>query len=128
MFFTVVRAISSEPGLDLSWRREVVKASVRALLSLAVTGREQGLKEIGISQNSLSTMEHGKMGRKSCSHRGEKEPGTAAAPRHRVKRARLLVAGEEFQIIVQRMNDEAAAETRKCEVHGCCSMFCSLSR
>jgi len=38
----VRRAISSELGLDLAWRREVVKPSVRALLSLAVTGREQG--------------------------------------------------------------------------------------
>jgi hypothetical protein len=45
-------------GLDLAWRRKVVKTSVRAPLSLAVTGREKGLMEIGISQNSLSTMEH----------------------------------------------------------------------
>jgi len=29
-------------NFDLAWRREVVKPSVRALLSLAVTGREQG--------------------------------------------------------------------------------------
>jgi hypothetical protein len=42
MFFTLFRAIPSEPGLDLAWRREVVKTSVRALLSVAVTGREQG--------------------------------------------------------------------------------------
>jgi len=63
------RAISSEPGLDLAWRREVVTPSARALLSLAVTGREEGLTEIGISQNSLCTMEHGRVeiGRRSCS-------------------------------------------------------------
>jgi len=48
-------------GLDLAWRREVVKPSVRALLSLALTGREKGLTENGISRNSLSTMEHGKV-------------------------------------------------------------------
>ena len=40
-FHTDVRAISSERGLDLAWRREVLKTSVRAMLSLAVTGREQ---------------------------------------------------------------------------------------
>jgi len=39
----------------------VVTPSARALLSLAVTGREEGLTEIGISQNSLSTMEYGKV-------------------------------------------------------------------
>ena len=44
------RVISSERGLDLVWRREVVKTSVRALLSLPVTGREKGLPEIGISR------------------------------------------------------------------------------
>jgi hypothetical protein len=38
----VVRAIPSERRLELACRREVVKTSVRALLSLAVTGREQG--------------------------------------------------------------------------------------
>jgi hypothetical protein len=36
----VLRAISSERGLDLVWRREVLKTSVRALLSVSVTGRE----------------------------------------------------------------------------------------
>jgi hypothetical protein len=35
-----IRAISSERGLDLAWRREVLKTSIRALLSVAVTGRE----------------------------------------------------------------------------------------
>ena len=39
----------------------MVKTSVRALLSLAVTGREQGLTEIGISGTLSSTMEHGKV-------------------------------------------------------------------
>jgi hypothetical protein len=50
MFFTLFRAIPSEPGLDLAWRREVVKTSVRALFSLTLTGGEKGLTEIGISR------------------------------------------------------------------------------
>jgi hypothetical protein len=50
MFFTLFRAIPSEPGLDLAWRRAVVKTSVRALFSLALTGGEKGLTEIGISR------------------------------------------------------------------------------
>ena len=52
---------ASERGLDLAWRREVVKTSVRALLSVAVTGREEGFNGNRNQQNSLSTMEHGKV-------------------------------------------------------------------
>jgi hypothetical protein len=36
--------------LDLAWRREVVKTSVRALLSVTVTGREGVNGTIGISR------------------------------------------------------------------------------
>ena len=39
----------------------MVKTSVRALLSVAVTGREQGLNGNRNQRNSLSTMEHGKV-------------------------------------------------------------------
>jgi hypothetical protein len=46
--------------LDPAWRREVVNTSVRALLSVAVTGREEGFNGNRNQQNSLSTMEHGK--------------------------------------------------------------------
>ena len=54
--------------MDLAGRREVVKTSVRALLSVAVTGREEGFNGNRNQPNSLSTMEHGKveMGRRSC--------------------------------------------------------------
>jgi hypothetical protein len=38
--------ISSERGLDHARRREGVKTSVRALLSLAIAGRAKGLTEI----------------------------------------------------------------------------------
>jgi hypothetical protein len=36
--------------LDLAWRREVLKTSVRALVSVAVPGREEGLTEFGITR------------------------------------------------------------------------------
>jgi hypothetical protein len=45
--------------LDLAWRREVLKTSVWALLSVAVTGRE-GVNGNRNQRNSLSTIEHGK--------------------------------------------------------------------
>ena len=56
----VVRAISSERGKDLAWRREVVKTSVRRCSPWRLPA-EKGLTETGISQNSLSTMEDGKV-------------------------------------------------------------------
>ena len=46
---------------DLAWRREVVKTSVRGPLRVAVTGREKGLLEIGISRIPLFLMERGKV-------------------------------------------------------------------
>ena len=46
--------------VDLAWRREVLKTSVRALRSVAVTGREEGFNGNLNQRNSLSTMEHGK--------------------------------------------------------------------
>jgi hypothetical protein len=46
--------------LDLAWRREVVKTSVWALLSVSVTGREEGFNGNRNQPNSLSTMEPGK--------------------------------------------------------------------
>ena len=46
---SVLRALPSERGLDLAWRGEVVKTSVRSLLFVALTGREKGLTEIGLS-------------------------------------------------------------------------------
>ena len=64
----IFRAIPSEAGLDLAWRKEVVKASVRPLLSVAVTGREEGLTEIGIS-GILSprwNLARWRLGRRSC--------------------------------------------------------------
>jgi hypothetical protein len=51
---------ASERRLDLAWRREVLKTSVRALLSVAVTGRTEGFNGNRNQQNSLSTMEPGK--------------------------------------------------------------------
>jgi hypothetical protein len=39
--------------LGLGWRREVVKTSVRALLSAAVTEREKWLTEIGTSRRQM---------------------------------------------------------------------------
>jgi hypothetical protein len=57
----VLRALPSERGLALAWRREVLKTSVRALRSVAVTGREEGFNGNQNQQNSLSTMEHGKV-------------------------------------------------------------------
>ena len=56
----VLRALPSERGLALAWRREVLKTSVRALRSVAVTGRE-GFHGNRNQQNSLSTMEPGKV-------------------------------------------------------------------
>jgi hypothetical protein len=56
-----LRAISSERGLDLAWRREVLNTSVRALLSGLVTGGEEGFNGNRNQQNSLATMEPGKV-------------------------------------------------------------------
>jgi hypothetical protein len=56
-----LQRFSSTRGLDLAWRREVLKTSVRALLSVAVTGREEGFNGNRNQQNSLSTMEPGKV-------------------------------------------------------------------
>jgi hypothetical protein len=47
--------------LALAWRREVLKTSVRALRSVAVTGREEGFNGNRNQQSSLSTMEPGKV-------------------------------------------------------------------
>jgi hypothetical protein len=48
---SVIRAITSERGLGLAWRREVVKTSIRALLSVACYRPEKrGLAEIRISR------------------------------------------------------------------------------
>jgi hypothetical protein len=57
----VLRAISSERGLDFAWRREVVKTSVRVLPSVAVTGREEVFNGNRNQPNYLSTIEHGKV-------------------------------------------------------------------
>jgi hypothetical protein len=46
--------------VNLARRREVVKTSIRALLSVPVTGRE-GFNGNWNQQNSLSTMEHCKV-------------------------------------------------------------------
>jgi hypothetical protein len=54
-----LRAISSERGLDLAWRTEVLKTSAWALLSVAVTGRK-GFNGNRNQPNSLSAMERGK--------------------------------------------------------------------
>jgi hypothetical protein len=40
---SVIRAISSELGLDLGWRREVLKTSVRVLLSVACFRQERAV-------------------------------------------------------------------------------------
>ena len=57
----VLRAISSERGLDLAWRREVLKTSVRALLSVACYRQGRGFNGNRNQPNSLSTMEHDKV-------------------------------------------------------------------
>jgi len=58
---SVLRAIWSERGLDLAWRREVLKTSVRALLYVSVTGREERFNGNRNQPNYLSTMERGKV-------------------------------------------------------------------
>jgi hypothetical protein len=55
-----LRTISSDPGLDLVWRREVLKTSVRALLSVSVTGRE-GFNGNRNQPNNLSAVERGRV-------------------------------------------------------------------
>jgi hypothetical protein len=68
-FARAVRAISSERGLDLAWRREVVKTtSFRALLSVTGTGKE-GFNGNWNQQNSASTIEREKVeiGAEICS-------------------------------------------------------------
>ena len=57
----VLRAISSERGLDLALRREVVKTSVRALLYVACYRQGTRFNGNRNQRNSLSTMEHGKV-------------------------------------------------------------------
>jgi hypothetical protein len=48
--------------VNLAWRREVVKISIRAPLSpWLVTGRKEGFSGNRNQQNYLSTMEHGKV-------------------------------------------------------------------
>jgi hypothetical protein len=47
--------------LDLAWRREVLKTSVRALLSVACYRQGRGFNGNRNQPNSLSTMEHGKV-------------------------------------------------------------------
>jgi hypothetical protein len=51
----------SERGLDFAWRREVLKASVRALLSVACYRQGERVNGNRNQQNSLSTMEPGKV-------------------------------------------------------------------
>ena len=59
-FFAVVQAIPSEPGLDRARRREVVKTSVRATLPGSYR-QGKGVNGNRNQQNSLSTMEQGKL-------------------------------------------------------------------
>jgi hypothetical protein len=63
-----VRVISSKRGWVLSGEGKWLKPASGRCSPLAVTGREKGLAEIGIS-GILSTMEHGKVeiGWRSCS-------------------------------------------------------------
>ena len=46
-------------GLDLAWRREVVKTSVERRFPWLVTGRKDGFNRNRNQQNYLSTMENG---------------------------------------------------------------------
>jgi hypothetical protein len=59
---SVIRVISSERGLDLAWRREVLETSVSGRCApWLVTGREEGFNGNRNQQNYLSTMEPGKV-------------------------------------------------------------------